>query len=82
MAKSPIVNSPFKDKITQPVPQKGSAGQYDSAKNLPEGLAGRTTSLDGVPEKYYDGAVLNASKSTPGIGGPIKTIFKDAAGKK
>jgi hypothetical protein len=79
---TPIVNSPFKDKITKPVPKRGSAGGYDSMQNLPEGMPSRTTSDSGVPEKYYDGAVTNGTKSAPSLSGPIKTFFKDAAGKK
>jgi hypothetical protein len=79
MANKPIVNSPFSDRISKDVPKKGSAGDYDSNKNLPDGIPSRTPSDDGVPEKYFDKAI---GSGTPGVGGPIKTLFKDAAGKK
>lgn len=80
---NPVKNSPFKDSLgAKKVPQKGSAGTYDGMKNLPAGMPSRTTSPAGVPEKYYDAAVTNANKSTPGTTGPIKPIFKDAVGKK
>ena len=78
----PIIDSPFTDHITKDVPKRGSAGTYDSSKDLPSGLPSRTTSPDGVPEKYYDSAVTAGAKASPSLGGPISTCFKDAAGKK
>ena len=80
-----IKNSPFKDALGKKdgVPERGTkGGQYDKYNQLPEGMAGHTDSKDGVPELYFDTAVTNASKSVPGVSGPVQTIFKDACGKR
>lgn len=77
-----IKNSPFKDGLGKVggVPQKGTkGGQYNKYVALPDGMPGHDASPDGVPELYFDTAVLNASKSAPAPAnsGPVKTMFKD-----
>lgn len=82
MANKPIVDSPFTDSISKDPGKRGSAGTYDSSKDLPSGMPTRTTSPDGVPEKYYDAAVTAGAKSQPSLRGPIDTLFDGAIGKK
>lgn len=73
----PIVKSPFSDAVgAKTIPQKGSAGVYDSQQNLPAGLPSADKSSDCPPLKYYDKAGTSKSPSTSG---PIKNSPFDGA---